>query len=86
MGDRKLSGKDKAAEFLEACRTTGAPAEWFDGVEVAGPLAELEGADQSVRSPSKPGLASIGDAAASTDPSWGCGRHASPRPTTGIAR
>ena len=73
MGDRKLSGKDKVPEFLEACRSTGAPAEWFEGVEVAGPLAEFEGADQSVPSPSRPGLALIGDAAAATDPSWGCG-------------
>jgi len=73
MGSRKLSGKDKAAEFLEACRATGAPAEWFDGVEVAGPLAEFEGADRSVPAPARHGLALIGDAAASTDPSWGCG-------------
>lgn len=73
MGDRKLSGKDKAPAFLEACRTTGAPIEWFAGAEVIGPLAEFEGADQWVSSPTKPGLALIGDAAAATDPSWGCG-------------
>lgn len=73
MGDRKLSGKDKVPEFLEACRATGAPGEWFDGVETTGPLAEFEGADQWVPSPSKPGLALIGDAAAATDPSWGSG-------------
>jgi 2-polyprenyl-6-methoxyphenol hydroxylase-like FAD-dependent oxidoreductase len=73
MGDRKLSGKDKVPEFLDACRSTGAPGEWYDGVEVTGPLAEFEGADQWVTSPSKPGLALIGDAAAATDPSWGSG-------------
>jgi menaquinone-9 beta-reductase len=73
MGDRKLSGKERVAEFLKACQATGAPANWFDKVEVAGPLAEFEGADRSVPSPSKPGLALIGDAAAATDPSWGCG-------------
>lgn len=73
MGDRKMSGKDKIPEFLAACRATGAPGEWFDGVEVMGPLAEFEGADQWVPTPSKPGLALIGDAAAATDPSWGCG-------------
>jgi len=73
MGDRKMSGKDKIPEFLAACRATGAPGEWFDGVEVMGPLAEFEGADQWVPSPSKPGLALIGDAAAATDRSWGCG-------------
>jgi 2-polyprenyl-6-methoxyphenol hydroxylase-like FAD-dependent oxidoreductase len=73
MGDRKLSGKGKIAEFLECCRSTGAPAEWFDGIEVTGPLAEFEGADRSVPSPARPGLALLGDAAAATDPSWGCG-------------
>ena len=40
---------------------------------MTGPLAEFEGADRSVPLPSKPGLALIGDAAAATDPSWGCG-------------
>jgi 2-polyprenyl-6-methoxyphenol hydroxylase-like FAD-dependent oxidoreductase len=74
MGDRKLSGgKEKAGAFLEACRSTGLPAEWFHGVEVIGPLAEFEGADQAVESPRMPSLALIGDAAAATDPSWGCG-------------
>ena len=73
MGARTLSGNGKFAAFLEACRATGAPGAWFDHVEMAGPLAEFEGADQSVPRPAKPGLALLGDAAASTDPSWGCG-------------
>lgn len=73
MGDRKLSGKDKVNDFLACCRATGAPAEWFAGVDVVGPLAEFEGADAWVPSPGKPGLALIGDAAAATDPSWGNG-------------
>jgi 2-polyprenyl-6-methoxyphenol hydroxylase-like FAD-dependent oxidoreductase len=72
-GDRRLSGKDKASEFLEACRSSAAPSEWFDGVQVIGPLAEFEGADRWVVSPGKPGLALIGDAAAASDPSWGSG-------------
>ena len=73
MGDRKLSGKAKVPEFLDACRASMAPAAWFEGVEVTGPLAEFEGADRWVASPVTPGLALIGDAAAATDPSWGCG-------------
>lgn len=73
MGDRKLSGKDKVPAFVEALRSTCAPGDWFDGIEVVGPLAEFDGADQWVPSPGKPGLALIGDAAAATDPSWGCG-------------
>ena len=73
LGDRKLSGKAKAAEFIEGCRATNVPFAWFDGVNVVGPLAEFEGADHWVSSPGKPGLALIGDAAGATDPSWGCG-------------
>jgi len=73
LGDRKLSGKAKVGEFLDGCRATNVPSDWFDGVSVVGPLAEFEGADHWVSSPSKPGLALIGDAAGATDPSWGCG-------------
>jgi 2-polyprenyl-6-methoxyphenol hydroxylase-like FAD-dependent oxidoreductase len=73
LGDRKLTGNAKVAEFLDGCRATNVPADWFDGVRVVGPLAEFEGADHWVPSPGKPGLALIGDAAGATDPSWGCG-------------
>jgi 2-polyprenyl-6-methoxyphenol hydroxylase-like FAD-dependent oxidoreductase len=73
LGDRKLSGKAKAGEFLDGCRATNVPSTWFDGASVIGPLAQFEGADHWVDSPSKRGLALIGDAAGATDPSWGCG-------------
>ncbi len=73
LGDRKLSGKAKVGEFLDGCRATNVPSDWFDRVSVVGPLAEFEGADHWVCSPGKPGLALIGDAAGATDPSWGCG-------------
>jgi len=72
-GDRKLSGKDAISAFVEGCRATNMPASWFDRIEVVGPLAQFEGAEQWVSSPAKPGLALIGDAAGATDPSWGCG-------------
>ncbi len=73
LGERRLSGPTKAQEFIDGCRATNAPPAWFDGVTVAGPLAEFEGADHWVPSPAKRGLALIGDAAGATDPSWGCG-------------
>jgi menaquinone-9 beta-reductase len=73
MGDRKLSGKERVGDFIACCKASGAPPEWYEGIEVTGPLAEFEGADQWVSSPGKPGLALIGDAAAATDPSWGNG-------------
>jgi 2-polyprenyl-6-methoxyphenol hydroxylase-like FAD-dependent oxidoreductase len=72
-GDRKLSGKEKIADFFAAMREAGVPGEWIDGVQVTGPLAEFEGADHWVPAPAKKGLALIGDAAGATDPSWGCG-------------
>jgi 2-polyprenyl-6-methoxyphenol hydroxylase-like FAD-dependent oxidoreductase len=72
-GKRGLTGKNKNADFLQAVRSVGIPEEWLDGAEVAGPLAEFEGADKWVTSPAKNGVVLIGDAAASSDPSWGSG-------------
>jgi 2-polyprenyl-6-methoxyphenol hydroxylase-like FAD-dependent oxidoreductase len=72
-GRRGLSGKDKIQEFIQLCKATGVPESWFTGAESIGPLAEFDGADRWVESPVKNGVALIGDAAASSDPSWGCG-------------
>ncbi|HYK51769.1 MAG TPA: NAD(P)/FAD-dependent oxidoreductase [Terriglobales bacterium] len=68
-----LSGKDRVPEFIQLCKATGVPESWFAGAESIGPLAEFQGADNWVESPAKNGIALIGDAAASSDPSWGCG-------------
>ena len=68
-----LSGKDKVLEFVELCKATGVPDSWFTGAEAIGPLAEFDGADRWVESPVRNGVVLIGDAAASSDPSWGCG-------------
>jgi 2-polyprenyl-6-methoxyphenol hydroxylase-like FAD-dependent oxidoreductase len=70
---RSLSGKEKAREFLRLSQAAGVPEAWYRSIEVIGPLAEFNGADRWVKSPAKPGIALIGDAAASTDPSWGSG-------------
>lgn len=72
-GRRALSGTDQVDEFLRLCRTTGAPAEWFDGVVLAPPLADFEGAAQWVEHPSRDGIVLVGDAAATLDPSFGTG-------------
>lgn len=72
-GRRSLSGKSKFAEFVESVRAVGVPSGWLEGVEQDGPLAEFDGADRWVASPAKNGVALIGDAAASSDPSWGSG-------------
>jgi len=68
-----LSGKQKISEFIQTCQSTGVPESWFAGAEPIGPLAEFQGSDRWVESPIRNGVVLIGDAAASTDPSWGCG-------------
>ena len=72
-GRRGLTGKNKVGEFLQAVRGVGVPGSWLDGATSIGPLAEFDGADRWVESPAKNGVVLIGDAAASSDPSWGCG-------------
>jgi 2-polyprenyl-6-methoxyphenol hydroxylase-like FAD-dependent oxidoreductase len=70
---RGLSGAAKVDEFVGCCQAAGFPASWFAGAESDGPLAEFDGADRWVEHPAKHGVVLIGDAAASTDPSWGQG-------------
>ena len=72
-GRRGLTGKNKLAEFLQSVQSVGIPTEWLQGAAPVGPLAEFDGADRWVESPAKNGVALIGDAAASSDPSWGSG-------------
>lgn len=72
-GRRGLTGRDKFADFLMAVRSAGVPEAWMSGVDAIGPLAEFEGAPRWVESPARNGVALIGDAAASSDPSWGSG-------------
>jgi 2-polyprenyl-6-methoxyphenol hydroxylase-like FAD-dependent oxidoreductase len=70
---QRLSGRGQVPAFVDACRVTGAPAEWVAGVEAVGPLATFNGADSWVDHPYQDGVALIGDAAATSDPSYGCG-------------
>jgi 2-polyprenyl-6-methoxyphenol hydroxylase-like FAD-dependent oxidoreductase len=72
-GSGHLSGKSHEADFLRACRDTGAPSEWFDTATIVGPLAQFNGADHWVDQPAHGGVALIGDAASASDPSFGCG-------------
>ena len=72
-GRRGLTGKNKVSEFMQSVGTTGVPRDWLEGAESNSPLAEFDGADRWVESPAKNGVVLIGDAAASSDPSWGSG-------------
>ena len=72
-GRRPLSGVKAASEFVVGSIATGMPAEWFAKAEVAGPLASFNCADTWIDHPYREGVALVGDAAAVSDPSFGCG-------------
>jgi len=72
-GRRTLSGPAALPSFLDLVVASGAPAEWFEHVELDGPLAAYDGADRWVDHPQRAGVVLVGDAAAASDPSFGCG-------------
>src|SRR5262249_40576946 len=72
-GVTRFSGKDRIPDFLAAFRAAGVPEAWLENTRAAGPLAGFEGADSRVAHPVREGVALVGDAAACSDPVWGCG-------------
>ncbi|MCC8936946.1 FAD-dependent monooxygenase [Bradyrhizobium sp. Arg68] len=68
-----LSGERHAQTFLDACLATGAPPIWLKHAKTVGPLASFNVADQWVDHPYRDGIVLIGDAAAASDPCYGCG-------------
>jgi 2-polyprenyl-6-methoxyphenol hydroxylase-like FAD-dependent oxidoreductase len=70
---RRFSGKDRIPDFVRAFHAAGVPEAWLSRARPAGPLAAFEGADSRVDQPIREGVALIGDAAACSDPVWGCG-------------
>ena len=69
----RFQGARDLTAFTAACSQTGLPATWFSEVQAAGPLATFDAATTWISPAYKDGVAFIGDAAASTDPSWGQG-------------
>ena len=69
----RLQGTKDVPGYVDAILEVGMPREFFERAEAAGPLATFEGADCYVEHPYRDGVALIGDAAASSDPSWGQG-------------
>ena len=69
----RLQGEAAKGSFVEEAKKIGVPAEVFEGAEAVGPLATFDGADEYVEHPYRDGIALVGDAAASSDPSWGQG-------------
>jgi 2-polyprenyl-6-methoxyphenol hydroxylase-like FAD-dependent oxidoreductase len=72
-GVRRLSGKERIPDFVRACGAAGVPESWLANAHAIGPLAAFEGADSRVDHPYRDGVALVGDAAAASDPVWGCG-------------
>lgn len=69
----RLSGSQDIGSFLKCCVETGVPAEWFEAAQAIGPLASFDGADTWVPHPNRDGIVLVGDAAAASDPTYGCG-------------
>jgi 2-polyprenyl-6-methoxyphenol hydroxylase-like FAD-dependent oxidoreductase len=71
-GYRPQGAKDVPG-FVEACIKTGFPAEVYDGAKAVGPLATFECIYDWVSHPYKDGVALVGDAATTSDQTWGQG-------------
>ena len=69
----RLQGNDDFARFVELSIQTGAPAEYYEGTKQAGPVASFAGYDSWVEHPYKDGVALVGDAAQTSDQTWGQG-------------
>jgi 2-polyprenyl-6-methoxyphenol hydroxylase-like FAD-dependent oxidoreductase len=72
-GRRRLSGTKDIEEFIATSISAGAPGDWFVNAIATGPLASFDCADTWVSRPYGNGVALIGDAASSSDPTYGCG-------------
>ncbi len=73
VNPHRFQGKEDVPSFVAQCIKTGASEQWYAGAKAVGPLATFEGADTWVPLPHKDGVVLIGDAAASSDPTWGQG-------------
>jgi 2-polyprenyl-6-methoxyphenol hydroxylase-like FAD-dependent oxidoreductase len=69
----RLQGERDVPRLIEESVKTGAAAALYEGARAVGPLATFDGADRWVPHPYRMGVALIGDAAASSDPSYGQG-------------
>jgi 2-polyprenyl-6-methoxyphenol hydroxylase-like FAD-dependent oxidoreductase len=69
----RLQGASAFEPFRREAEAIGVPADAFAAARVAGPLATFDGADSWVDHPYRDGIALLGDAAATSDPTWGQG-------------
>jgi len=72
-GVPRLQGASSYDRFRTEAEEIGVPRDAFAAARLAGPLATFEGADSWVEHPYRDGVALLGDAAATSDPTWGQG-------------
>lgn len=70
---QRLQGDNDFARFLDECKISTDGTLAFGDAKAAGPLASFECVDVWVEHPYGNGVALVGDAASSNDPSWGQG-------------
>src|SRR5262249_4065122 len=73
VGVARLQGATDLERYRELSHRVGIPVEFYADARPGGPLATFEGADSWVDHPSRDGVALVGDAAATSDPTWGQG-------------
>ncbi len=71
--DHRFQGEKDVATYLEQSVKVGVPEQALQGARAVGPLATFSGADTWVQHPYRERVALIGDAAATSDPSYGRG-------------
>ena len=69
----RLQGQRDIDRFKDISVELGVPREWFAAAKVVGPLATFDPTDNWVDHPYRDGVALIGDAASTSDPTWGQG-------------
>ena len=68
--DFRLQGRESMSPFVDESVRCGISRDIYSKAEMAGPLATFSGADSWVEHPYSNDIALIGDAAATSDPSW----------------
>jgi 2-polyprenyl-6-methoxyphenol hydroxylase-like FAD-dependent oxidoreductase len=66
-------GQYDVRRFIEESIGTGIPPDWYAHAEPSGPLAIFDATDSWAPHPYRDGVVLIGDAAATSDPTWGQG-------------
>ena len=69
----RLQGGNDSSRFVDECVKTGIPRETYAGARPIGPLASFDMTETWVEHPYRAGVALLGDAAGSSDPTWGQG-------------